>query len=323
MWLVQTFWRLCGLFTIDLSYNKFQCIYSVLVLTTCVYNITTASQVICKLDQWCQLFSPAMVAMYTRVLAFTTLLSRIVIMVQSKNTLLKYKTTIKAFEMYSQLLPTEIKNYKICSFVVVFICLIIILPINISRLYYLFNYESTYDNSLLIYYLFIYIQNLSMCCIETQFVTQCFMIYTQFRKINDDLENLKNENINNVKYPFMMGLISNANQKDCKKSLQCVRYDKDFYIPSFKSHPIANTVEILRIKHWLTRQAVDILNSLFGIQMGLSVFLLWVMALIDIYYEIFYNSPSKILVYGWLLQYSLRLFMIILAAHYTSKQVAI
>lgn len=92
--------------------------------------------------------------------------------------------------------------------------------------------------------------------------------------------------------------------------------------PRFRSHATANAVETLRIKHWLARQAVHVLDGLFGMQMGLSVILLWVMAVFDIYYELYRDSPSKALIYGWLLQYSLRLTMIILMAHYTTKQVS-
>ncbi|CAI6377049.1 unnamed protein product [Macrosiphum euphorbiae] len=54
--------------------------------------------------------------------------------------------------------------------------------------------------------------------------------------------------------------------------------------------------------------------------MGLSVCYLWLMALFDIYYEMFYNSRSGLLVYCWLLQYMLRLLLIILMAHFTTKQ---
>lgn len=322
MWLVLVFWKLCGIFTIDLSHNKFKNVYSFFLMLTCVYNFTFASEALCKLDHWCDIFSSTMTGMYTRVLAFVTFLSRLVMMIQSKQEILKYKETIKAFEMYSPTSTTEIKNYKLFSLTVVFLCLIIIIPINVSRLFYLYFYETQQDILLIVYYVFTYIQNLSMCCIETQFATQCFMIYTKFREINKDLKKLQDENTNHAKYPFIMGM-STTVWKDYKNSLQHVRYDKDFYRPRFKSHPMANTVELLRIKHWLTRQAVDILNNLFGIQMGLSVFLLWVMALFDIYYELYHNSPTKILVYGWLLQYSLRLFMIILVAHYTTKQVCV
>lgn len=206
MWLVKLFWRLCGVFTIDLVYNKFQYVYSVLLIATCVYNFITASQAVCKMENWCTIFSPAMVGIYTKVLASITLLSRIDIMVQSKRNFLKYKETIKAFETFSPTSLKEFKNYKMFSFVVVFLCLIIILPINMSRLYYLFHDEPHYDNTLLVYYLFLYIQNLSMCCIETQFVTQCFMVYIKFRKINDELKNLMETSINRAKYPFIMGL---------------------------------------------------------------------------------------------------------------------
>jgi len=205
MWLVQTFWRICGVFTIDLAFNKFQYVYSVLLIATCVYNFITAPQAICIMENWCVIFSTAVVGMYTRVLASITLLSRIDIMIQSKRNLLKYKATIKAFEMYSPTSPKELNTYKTFSFVVVFLCLVIILPMNLSRLYYLYD-EPHYHYSLLVYYLFLYIQNLSICCIETQFVTQCFILYTKFREINDELKNLMDTSTNHAKYPFIMGL---------------------------------------------------------------------------------------------------------------------
>lgn len=323
MRLVQLFWRLCGVFSIDLTYNKYQSVYSVLLMVTCVFNYITASETLCRMDEsWCTVFSKPMTGMYTRVLASTTFLSRITIVVKSKDHPIKYKATVKAFEIYSPTSATGFKNYTFFSSVIVFLCLSIILPINISRLYHVYYYETNNDKSLLFYYLFIYIQNLSMCCIETQFVSECFIIYIKFREINDELIKLKDENFNHDKYPFVMSF-SAATYSDDKKSLpQHVTYDKDFYNPPFKSHPMANTVEILRIKHWLTRQAVEILNNLFGFHMGLSVFLLWVMALFDIYYEIYRKAPSKILFYCWLLQYCLRMTMIIITAHYTTKQVS-
>lgn len=105
--------------------------------------------------------------------------------------------------------------------------------------------------------------------------------------------------------------------------LRYFRYDKDFYATRIKSDPAANVVEILRIKHWLIRQLADTLNNLFGVHMGLSVFYLWAVMLFDMYYKMFDKNPSETLVYAWLLQYSLRLLMIILMAHYTTKQVCI
>lgn len=215
---------------------------------------------------------------------------------------------------------TEFKNYKLFSFTIVFLCLVIILPINISRLYLLYCDKTHNDNSVIVYFLFMYIQNLSMCCIETQFASQCFIIYNKFLEVNNDLKKLKDENFNYEKYPFIVDFLA-ATYDDYKTSLHWVKYDKDFYKRSFKNNLMANTVEILRIKHWLSRQAVGILNNLFGFHMGLSLFLLWVMALFDIYYEIFLKNPSKIFFYCLLLQYCLRMIMIVLIAHYTTKQV--
>lgn len=320
MWLVKTYWKLCGVFTIDLSYNKFQYVYSILLVITCIYNLINASQYLCKLDHWCVIFSKVLIEMYDRILDSVTFLSRINIMLKAEKNVTKYKAIINAFEVYSPMSPTELKINKIFSCVIVFLCLIIIIPINFIRIYYLYFHEADYDLSLLVYYIFKYIQNLSICCIETQFVSQCFMVYVKFRGINEDLKKLKEENINRTKYPFIASL-SIPTWNDFEKSIQCVRYDHDFYRPRFKSHPMANTVEILRIRYWLSRQAVDILNNLFGIQMGLSVIFLWIMALYDIYYAIFLDSSSKLLAFGWLLQYSLRLCMIILVAHFTTKQV--
>lgn len=52
-------------------------------------------------------------------------------------------------------------------------------------------------------------------------------------------------------------------------SSSVVVYEKDFYRSQQKGCPMANAVELLTIKHWITREAVHDLNGLFGITMGL------------------------------------------------------
>lgn len=327
-WLVRSFWKLCGgILGADLSYNKFQYVYTTLLLATCVYNFLTASQTLCKMDQWCVIFSSTLIGMYDRILTLTTFLSRIAVVYGGKQKVSRYRATIMAFEVYSPTTAAELKSRETFSFAIVFLYLIIVVPTNVSRLYYLYYYESRYDMSLLVYYLFMYLQNLSMCCVETQFIAQCFVVYTKFCGINADLKNLKEENIDHARYPFLTSGLKDrrADETTGDRGMfaqrAAVRYDKDFYRPRVKGHPMANTVEILRIKHWLVRQSTETLNNLFGVHMGMSVFYVWVVALFDIYYEMFHTSPSELLVYGWMLQYSLRLFVIILMAHYTTKQV--
>ncbi|XP_060841181.1 uncharacterized protein LOC132921939 [Rhopalosiphum padi] len=328
MWLIRVFWTLFGVFTIDMSHNKFQYAYSALLMATCVYNFANASQVICKLDHWCITFSSTLTGVYDRVLSSTAFLSRIAVVYECEPNMSRYRATIRAFEAYSPPSPAELRRHGAFSLTVVATCLAVIVPSNAISMYYLCRYEPNSDTSLFVYHLFMYVQNLSMCCIETQFVVQCFKVYTKFRGINDDLKSLRDENVNRSEYPFMSPAGSSSSSSSPLPPSQChlqqpssaIIYDKDFYHSQFASHPTANAVELLRIKHWLIRQSIDALNNLFGVHMGLSVFYLWLMALFDIYYEMFYNSRSELLVYCWLLQYTLRLLMIILMAHFTTKQ---
>lgn len=321
MLLVQIFWRLFGIFTFDLSYNKFQYVYSILLIITCMYNFIMSPQVLCKMDHWCDIFSSSLLSTYDKTLATITVLSRIALTYKSEHNLSKYNATIDAFEVYSPVSPAELKSYKMFSFGIVFLYIVMVIPINVLSLYYIYFKETDHDNSILVYFAFFYVQNLSMCCIETQFVTQCFKMYTKFRGINGELNILKEENINHSKYPFIMGFSVTMWMNNYEQPRPSVTDDRDFYRPRFRSQPTANAVEILRIKHWLVRQSVNALNDLFGIHMGLSVFYIWVVALFDIFYEIFHNAPSELLIYCWLFQYSLRLLLIILLPHYTTKQV--
>lgn len=206
MWLVRAFWGMCGVFTADLTRSKCQYVYSALLMATCVYNFVFASQTLCKLDHWCVVFSSAMVGMFTRILASTTFLSRVIIMAQSKRSLAQYRATIGAFEAYSPTSPAARRRHRLFAATVVALFLAIVLPVNVSTLYFLYARESRYDATLLVYYLFVYAQNLSMCCIETQFIVQCFVVLAKFRDVNGELRRLSNEHVDRAKYPFMAGL---------------------------------------------------------------------------------------------------------------------
>jgi len=334
MWLIRAFWRLCGVFTVDLSHNKFQHAYSALLMATCVYNFVNASQMICKPDRRrCAIFSSTLMGVYDRALSSTAFLSRIAVTYDCAPNTRRYRAAIGAFEAYSPPSVAELRRHGAFSAAVVAACLAVIVPCNAVSVYYMCRHEPDTDASLLVYHLFMYVQNLSMCCVETQFVVQCFKVYTKFRCINDDLSRLRDENVDRSSPPpptpqcrqgydlLMRGGRATTRPRPLQQPPLAVVYDKDFYRPRFVSHPTANAVELLRIKHWLIRQSIDALNDLFGVHMGLSVFYLWLTVLFDIYYEMFYNSRPELLVYCWLLQYTLRMLMIILMAHFTTKQV--
>ncbi|CAH1709190.1 uncharacterized protein LOC114131038 [Aphis gossypii] len=336
MWLIRIFWALCGVFTVDMSHNRFQHAYSALLMATCVYNLANASYVVCKLDHWCVTFSSTLTAVYDRVLSSTAFLSRIAVAYECEPNVSRYRATIRAFEAYSPPSAAELRRHGAFTLTVVAACLAVIVPANAVSVYYLCRHEPDSDASFVVYHVFTCVQNLSMCCVETQFVVQCFKVYTKFRGVNDDLKRLKDENVNRSVYPFMQCPAPSSASR-CRGSHRrgrpaaghsqrppppsAVIYDRDFCRARPPScRPMANAVELLRIKHWLVRQSIDALNSLFGVHMGLSVFCLWLMALFNVYYEMFYDYRSELLVYCWLLQYTLRLLMIILTAHFTTKQ---
>lgn len=212
------------MFTADLTSNRHQYMYSALLMATCVYNFIFASQTLCKLEHWCVVFSSAMVGMYTRVLASTTFLSRTIVIAQAKHSgrdLLRFKATIEAFETYSPTSAAERDKRGAFTLAVVTACLIIIVPVNATTLYFLYTREPDYDTSLLVYFVFIYAQNLSMCCVETQFVSQCYVVFNQFREINGDLERLRDDNVDRAKYPFMA---TRADGEEDAMSPKPVRY---------------------------------------------------------------------------------------------------
>ncbi|CAI6377048.1 unnamed protein product [Macrosiphum euphorbiae] len=167
-----------------------------MLIATCIYNFVNASQVICKLDHWCSTFSSTLTAVYDRVLTSAVFFSRIAVVYECKPNMSRYQATIRAFEAYSPPSATELRRHRAFSLAVVATCLAVILPTNTICMYYLCRYEPNSDASLFAYQLFMYVQNLSMCCIETQFVVQCFKVYTKFHGINDDLKRLKDENLN-------------------------------------------------------------------------------------------------------------------------------
>ncbi|CAI6345309.1 unnamed protein product [Macrosiphum euphorbiae] len=157
MWLIRAFWRLCGVFTMDLSYNKFQNAYSALLIATCIYNFVNASQVICKLVHWCSTFSSTLTAVYDRVLTSAVFFSRIAVVYECKPNMSRYQATIRAFEAYSPPSATELRRHRAFSLAVVTTCLAVILPTNTICMYYLCRYEPNSDASLFAYQLFMYV----------------------------------------------------------------------------------------------------------------------------------------------------------------------
>lgn len=106
------------------------------------------------------------------------------------------------------------------------------------------------------------------CC-----VIQCFVVYTKFWDVNEYLEKLNDElkGKHVTAYSLDEGArtppASQAGSDDT--SPHAILYlrlsERDFYRPKDKGYPLANTIELLKIKHWLTREAVFDIKYLFCI----------------------------------------------------------
>ncbi|KAL5234058.1 hypothetical protein ACI65C_001468 [Semiaphis heraclei] len=161
-------------------------------------------------------------------------------------------------------------------------------------------------------------ENMSMYCVETHFTVLCFILYQKFVGINKDLMALKIDTVVRNKYPFKL----RAREK-CGKNINNIDYNRDILQTLAAGHSMANFVEQIKVKHRLAREAVKNLNDFFGVQLGLSMCSLCLFSMFDLYYHIrgiMNPTKSNILIYGWILQYSVRFGSITILAHLTSKQ---
>ncbi|XP_060834198.1 uncharacterized protein LOC132917465 [Rhopalosiphum padi] len=314
--------------------NIYQTAYSIMLFTTGIIQIFMYPFVSHKFDDWSEVFSMSFTAVTCSAGIINSLLSKLIVLYNIKyKKYQKYKTTLEGFEIYIPMNTVALKHIKYFSFTVIFLCLITILPMNSLKLFYLFH---NHTNPILMttYFFFYYIHNLSMALTELHFAIQCFVVYTKFRDINEELIQINDEhNYYNykVRYPFIASRVETSKNREDMSPSSMIIYEKDFYCPKDKRYPLANTIELLRIKHWLSREAINDLKCLFGIQMCLSIITLAITLLFDIYADVFYSSTSmsfnksvfrtNILFIGWILQYSLRLCLIIITTHTTIRQV--
>jgi len=290
----------------------FTFIFTIVLLITCVYNFVMSPLVLCLLDDVCAGVSFTSVqGMYSRMIAVACFLSFSTLLCKYCTMMPVYEKNIEAYEVYSPTTDTEHRNHSLFHLSLTVLYLSVILPINVLRLCILYRSDS--GTVVVIFFVFMYLENIGMSMTEMHFIIKCRTLDNKFFKINRDLEHLGRE-------------IAHTSMSIVGKTVAVghrVVYDGDFY--GSNDHSIANAIEILRIRHRLIRDAVYVLINLFAIPMGLSLFTLCVMTLFDIYYQVFSlmgaDSRSLIFIYMWLLQYSIRFYIIVVSAHNTTKQV--
>jgi hypothetical protein len=222
---------------------------------------------------------------------------------------------MECYETYSPTTATDAAQYRVFTATAVCACLLLVVPVNVLRLWMLWTPDG--DNPSLmqgvVFYVIVYIQNVTMCCSETQFVQQCFMLYCKLKTVNDNVAELGGS----------AGLARFS--RHSRHENAAATPDAPGIAVAVEDAATADAVETLRIRHWLLRESIGCLNRLFGVQLGMSVCALCVMSFFDIYYETFHvmgkYAMSGLIINCWMLHYAVRYMGIILMCHYTTKQV--
>lgn len=305
-----------GISVISIDHNRWQVIYSILLMISCVYTFYVTPQIVCTLDNACHNSLPTILkGMYPRVMAFTVLISRMIIILKGKKPLVKYKKCMDDFHIFTPITSPEANELRRVSTRVVLCSILIIIPASIIRISIVFSLTK----QIIVFFILMYIQNFSMYCLETHFTVLCFILYQKFVGINKDLMSFKINTIVRNKYPF----VSQTGEK-YGKSNSTVEYNREVLNYLAAGYPMNNFIEKLTIKHKLIRETIKTLNNMFGIHLGLSICSLCLYSMFDLYYHMkgfWSTSVSKIFIYGSILQYVVRFTIVTVLAHITTKQV--
>lgn len=298
------------------SYNNFDVVISIIIVLSCVFTCLQSTHYMCKLNSCITTKSTIMISMFPRAVSLICMLSQLTVIYKNLNASVKYEKNIKRYEMYY---PMDIykANFRIFVIITVSLCGILILPVNGLRIYLL--YDQFRDNAMVLFFSIMYLQNISLCITELQFIAYCFGLYLKYRSINEDLAILKSRTITINRYPSALN--------PGKYNSICNSSGSNYNIcQTIKECQLVNSIESLRMRHRFVSDSVNDLNDIYSIQLGLSLFILLIMALFDIYevvlteYNLFQTYEMLLM---WLSQYAFRFSMIVLTTHFTTKQVII
>jgi hypothetical protein len=295
--------------------NNIGIFFSLILLLSGVYCYVKSPEVMKALHN-CESSKSnlVMMAMVPRIITIASALSKIMNMYTNISAYFKYKKKVKEYEAN---FPVESKKKKKGNFFIIFIILIFVLVIFSFNSYkiVLLHYYCR-DNTMILFFVIFYVQNFSMCMTEIEFIAHCFGLYQKFQSINEEMYILKSKTISTNRYPLVLIWNKHNNNQ--------VGADSIFYSPKIKKYPADNSIDVLKMRHQFISDLVSDLNELYNFQLGLSLSVLFIMSLLDIYDTVSKeNTTTKtyLLFYGWMAQYLLRFSFIVLTTQATSKQV--
>lgn len=304
--MIAVFWKTFGVFPTGPRDRRHAAahLFDACLLVACVYVFFAVPSVICRVGVQCVGESVRVLKqVYPGAVNVTAVMSRAALLYSvSRPGYRRYRETLDCYERYAATAAAETARCRLFALISVSLCVLPVLPAHALRTYLL----AQVDGPVAALFAFVYVENVAMCCAETQFAAQCFALYRKLRCVNGDIAALSRT----LRTDFVLYLDRNG--------------AADASAVTSTDH-VADAIESLRIRHWLMREAVRCLNGLFGMQLAMSVCALCVMAFFDIYNETFhvlgYYSYSSLVLYCSLFHYTVRYLYIILISHFTTKQV--
>lgn len=301
--------------------------HAIVLMITCVFNFIMAPTIICKLDEHCTIVSATSVrSIYTKAIAFACFISYFVLLRKHRKTVAVYNKNIKVCRSYLSRCSRDKPKLYNRGLSRMIACMFLILFANVFRLRILYNQNMALV--ILVFFLFMYIENISIFLTEAYFVNLCFQLEIEFSHINYDLMELGEQFIAiDPMNMTMAATVENDNFATRTMPDYQVTYGGDFCGSHSrrKSSSVANVVEIIRIRHRLIRDAFSSLTDLYSIPIVMSLFVLCLMALFDIYYQVYNimgdSSRPLLLLFLWLIQYSIRFYTIVVTAHNMTAEV--
>lgn len=307
-------WNIFSIFSIDKSWNKWQVTYSILLMISSIFNLHFTSVSTCIMERACDnSFSTFAKGLFLRVVAFNCLISRMVIFFKSRNHLIQYTKTLEKYHVLAPMTDSETEIIKNMSYGLVGSIILLTVPVNIYRMTDIVAFKSTLTT---VSHIFLYVQNFSTNCVESHFSILCFILHQKLVGINRDLMAMKIDTDVRTKYPFAM------HAEQYEKNIYAIDYSTEVLHSLADGRPMIDFLESLKLKYKLIREAVNNLNDLFGVQLGLSMCSICIYGF-DLYFFIMNVNVKdyQIQIYVWILQYTVRFVTVVILGNSVTQQV--
>lgn len=308
-------WNIFSIFFIDPCYYKWQITYLILLMISCIFNLYFTPVLTCVVEGACDnSFSSFAKTLSVRVMAINGLISGMIIFFKSRNHLISYTKNLEKYHVLTPMTSFETEMMKKMSYRLAASVFLLTVPVNIVRVWEIMALKS---NVTTLIYILMYIQNFTTYCVESHFVVLSYVLYQKLVGINRELMAMKIDTDVRTKYPFTLQA-----REPYGKNSYAIDYNAEVLHSLANGRPMTDFLEKLKLKHKLVRDAVNNLNDLFGVPLGLSMCSICFYGF-DLYFfmQIVNFEDYELKLYVWILQYASRFLTVVIMGNSTTQQV--